>query len=363
MSACAARLVLSFVVALATVTFLPLIDTNTWWIRYLDFPRVQIFFCLLILTAIAIILRSQISKVGTIVVGIGLLALGHQAFKLYPFSSLSANAAESFDTCSTGSSFTLLIANVRKRNEDAAAFLNVVEAVNPDLLLILETDNWWDRSLQSLDDRFPEKVQFIPEGHGAFGMHVFSRLPLINPEFQFLFDGYTPMAVMGVKLRSGAVVQFVGVHPHPPLAWSQPTTLRDASLLQAALLAGSSPSATIVAGAFNSVPWEPVTRRAARIGRLLDPRIGRGIMPTFRVDSSLISWPLDQILFQEEFGLLEFGVLPAFGSDHYPVTASLCHAPGRDGLAAAPEANPGDIAEAEDSIEEAKVVGATNDGE
>ena len=292
-----------------------------------------------------------------------MLALGYQSSKLYPFTRLSANAAAGLDTCDTGNSFTLLIANVRKRNEDAGAFFDLVEAADPDLLLIMETDDWWDRNLQSLDEVFPEKMQFIPEGHGAFGMHVFSRLPLIDPEFQFLFEGYTPTAVTGVELHSGAVVRFVGVHPHPPLAWSQPTTLRDASLLKAALLAGSSASATIVvAGDFNSVPWEPVTRRAARIGGLLDPRIGRGIHPTFSADSLLISWPLDQILFQEAFGLLDFSVLPAFGSDHYPVMANLCHAPGRDNLAAAPEANPGDIAEAEASIEEARLLGSTDEG-
>jgi len=359
----AAGLVLGLLAVVAAVSFLPLLTTDIWWVRFLDFPRLQLAVALVLLLAGVVVFRSQMGKIGWAICALGVLALAYQTSKLYPFTGLLANAAVGLETCETGSSFTLLIANVQERNEEAAAFLDLVADVSPDLLLIMETDDWWDRNLQSLEESFSDKMQFIPEGHGAFGMHVFSRLPLIDPEFQFLFDGYTPTAVTGVELRSGEVVQFIGVHPHPPLAWSQPTTLRDASLLKAALLARSSASATIVAGDFNSVPWEPVTRRASRIGGLLDPRIGRGIYPTFSAKSILISWPLDQILFQEEFGLLEFAVLPAFGSDHHPVIVNLCHALRRDNLTAAPEANPGDIAEAEDSIEEARFVGPTNERE
>lgn len=360
LGAWAAGFVLILLAAVTALSFLPLLETNIWWIRFLDFPRLQLAFALVLMLAGVAVFRSQIGKIGWVICALGVLALAYQSSKLYSYIRLPANAQAGLDACETGSSFTLLIANVQERNEEAVAFLDLVEDVNPDLLLIMETDDWWDRNLRSLEENFPEKMQFIPEDHGAFGMHVFSRLPLMEPEFQFLFDGYTPTVVTGVELHSGAVVQFIGVHPHPPMAWSQPTTLRDASLLKAALLARFSASATIVAGDFNSVPWEPVTRRVSRIGGLLDPRIGRGIHPTFSADSLLISWPLDQILFQDEFGLREFAVLPAFGSDHYPVMVHLCHAPGRDDPTAAPGADPGDIEEAEASIEAARLIGPAN---
>lgn len=197
LGAWAVRLALSFLAALATVSFLPLIDTNIWWIRFLDFPRVQIAVALVYSVALVIAHQSQIGKIGWIVLGLGLLALGYQTSKLYPFTRLSAEAAAGLDNCSTSSSFTLLIANVQKRNQKAAAFLDLVAKVKPDLLLIMETDDRWDRNLQPLEEDFPEKMQFIPEGHGAYGMHVFSTLPLIDPEFQFLFHGYTPTAVTG----------------------------------------------------------------------------------------------------------------------------------------------------------------------
>ncbi len=353
----AAALTLGLIGIAAAASFLPLIETNRWWIRYLDFPRVQLAVALVLLLAVAIVLlRFRVGRIGWFVCGLGALALGYHAAKLHPLTPLAAPAAVGLESCAPGGSLALMIANVQERNEAAESFLDLVSEADPDLLLVMETDAWWDEALAALHENFPERAQFIPEGHGAFGMHVLSKYPLVSPEFLFLFDAYTPTAVTGVELPDGEVVQLVGVHPHPPLAWSQPTTLRDGSLLSAGLLARSSPAATIVAGDFNAVPWEPVTRRAARIGGLLDPRTGRGLHPTFSADSVLMSWPLDQILFQKAFGLLGFEVLRDIGSDHFPVMARLCHAPERDLRQTAPEPAPGDLEEAQTSIEAARAL-------
>ena len=32
-----------------------------------------------------------------------------------------------------------------------------------------------------------------------------------------------------------------------------------------------------------------------RIGELVDPRVGRGLYPTYHVDNWLMSWPLDPV--------------------------------------------------------------------
>lgn len=349
-----AALVVSLLALAVAGSFLPLIETNVWWIRYFDFPRLQLAIALLLLLAAAVALRSRVGRVGWGVVVLGVLALGYQTVTLYPYSPFPAHAAVGRETCDPESSLTLMIANVQEKNEEARPFLDLVAEVDPDLLLVMETDEWWDRHLAEMQDRYPEKEQFIPEDHGAYGMHVLSKLPLTSFEFLFLFDAYTPTAVADVELRNGETIQFLGMHPHPPLAWSQPTTLRDGSLLTAGLLSRASEAATIVAGDFNAVPWEPVTRRAARIGGLLDPRIGRGFLPTFSADSVLITWPLDQILFQAGFGLLDFEVLPQFGSDHHPVMARLCHDSENVLRQTPPEPEPDDLEEAERSIEAAE---------
>lgn len=163
--------------------------------------------------------------------------------------------------------------------------------------------------------------------------------------------GYSHTAFTQLQLPGGDVIDFTGLHPRPPLPSSQPTMLRDAHILSAAPDARASGNALILAGDFNAVPWERVTRPAIRIGGLLDPRVGRGLYPSYDSKSFAISWPLDHILFQSQFTVQSFETLPEFGSDHRAVVATLWHRP-----AAAldvPDLNPHDLAEAEASIEAA----------
>ena len=42
------------------------------------------------------------------------------------------------------------MANVLIDNRDASSLLSLVEEIDPDLLLLLETDAWWDRELEPL---------------------------------------------------------------------------------------------------------------------------------------------------------------------------------------------------------------------
>ena len=347
----AATLCLALLAVVATASLLPLIETNIWWVRFLDFPRLQFTVLTLVLLTLYLWFRVRPCRVEWIAVLCALAALGYHAYKLHPYSELVAPAAVAEASCTEGQALRVMIANVKRRNESAEAFLNQVAATGPDLLLVLETDAWWDERLSALRDQFRHQVQSIPDDHAFYGMHLFSKLELISPEFRFFFGADTPTAVTEVRLPDGEIIGFIGLHPRPPLAWSQPTTMRDAHILQAALRAREFDSPTILGGDFNAVPWERVTRRAMRIGGLLDPRVGRGLFPTYDTESLLISWPLDQILFQPQFTVQGYETLSDFGSDHRAVVASLCHQPAA--AQAAPELLAEDLAEAEASIDAA----------
>jgi endonuclease/exonuclease/phosphatase (EEP) superfamily protein YafD len=75
----------------------------------------------------------------------------------------------------------------------------------------------------------------------------------------------------------------------------------------------------IVAGDINDVPWSRNTRLFCSVSGLLDPRIGRGPLPTFPVNFSLLRFPLDHVFLSPEFRLIDFRRGPDLGSDHYPV--------------------------------------------
>ena len=156
-----------------------------------------------------------------------------------------------------------------------------------------------------------------------------------------------------MTLPSGEEVGFHGIHPRPPLLWSQSTANRDATILDAALEIAASERPSILAGDLNAVPWERVTRRAMRLGGLLDPRVGRGLYPTYDAQSALMRWPLDQILYQPSFTLAGMGTLGEVGSDHYPFMATLCFDPEAAAVQAPPAPEPDDLEEARTSFEAA----------
>ena len=90
-----------------------------------------------------------------------------------------------------------------------------------------------------------------------------------------------------------------------------------------------------------------------RLGGLLDPRVGRGLYPTYDAQSWIKSWPLDQVLHQPGFTLLDIEVLGEVGSDHDPFLASLCHRPEAAALQPPPQPLPNDLEEARASLEAA----------
>jgi endonuclease/exonuclease/phosphatase (EEP) superfamily protein YafD len=190
-------------------------------------------------------------------------------------------------------------------------------------------------------------VKHVPRDARFYGMHLLSRLPLRSSRVVFGFESETPSIVTGVQLASGAVVRLQGLHPYPPQLFGRGTTLRDAELYRAAMDAAASARPSIIAGDLNATPWETALHRTLRLGGLIEPRVGRGLVPTFGAESLGGSWPLDYVLVQDFIGVQQFGRLPSLGSDHRPVLADLCLDPELTARQEALPATPADGRKAE----------------
>ncbi len=350
----AASIVAVLLFAIAVLSLIPFAETNMWWVRYLDFPRIQFVVGLVVLLALYLILRRPLGTMGWATVALAIVAIGYNVYRVHPYAFVLDEQAIAVAECPEDAHVRILVANVQLGNRQAQELIDLVRGADPDLFLAMETDEWWDAQLRVLADELPHRIQHIPQEREHYGIHLFSRLELIEPQIEFVFGQDTPAVFSTVRLRNGATVAFQGLHPEPPLFWSQPTTMRDARLLSAALRAREASDPVIMAGDFNAVPWERVTRRSMRIGELLDPRVGRGLYPTYDANSLLLSWPLDQVLYQEEFALLSFQRLEPFGSDHYPVLAELCHMPAAAERQSPPALAERDLEEAETSLEAAR---------
>lgn len=329
-------------IALALLSFGALIETNTWWMRMTDFPRIH-YLIGLILILIGIVAARFMN--GKLRLGLALLALIAALYnerKLSPYFGLGDTAEL---TCEEAGTFSLMVANVRKGNRSASELLRLVEQYNPDLFLAMETNEWWDAQLAVLNSTMPHTAQRITGGY--FGMHFFSQLPISRTEVIFPVEQDAPSILTDVELPSGRHIRFMGLHPRPPHP-GESSTGRDAQLMWAALRARDSKIPTVIGGDLNAVPWEASVERLQRVGGFVDPRERHGYNATYDAKSWFLYWPLDQILHQTDLSVVSFTVLPSFGSDHYPVLATLCHAPSD---MAAPHLHEGDLAEAKQDID------------
>jgi endonuclease/exonuclease/phosphatase (EEP) superfamily protein YafD len=223
--------------------------------------------------------------------------------------------------------------------------------LEPDVLLAMETDAWWDRELSALEGDYPHRVREPLEN--TYGMHLFSKLELVDPEVRHLLEDDVPSIHAGIRLRSGAVIEFHGVHPKPPDV-DQDTAERDAELLIVGREVRKHGGAAIVAGDLNDVAWSRTNRLFQEISGLLDPRIGRGLFSTFNARWPLLRWPLDHVFFDETLALIELRRMGRIGSDHFPIYIALCHKPEAAARQSAPQPDAEDEQEADEAIEEGR---------
>jgi endonuclease/exonuclease/phosphatase (EEP) superfamily protein YafD len=162
----------------------------------------------------------------------------------------------------------------------------------------------------------------------TYGMILYSRLPLIDPQLRFLVKDEIPSIKTRVRLKDGRTIWLYAVHPEPPASLKPDKTPRgsgprDVELLLLAEELEKLDEPTIVVGDFNDVAWSHTTRLFKRLSRLLDPRRGRGMFNTFHARYAPLRYPLDHLFHSEHMTLVDFQRLPFTGSDHFPIYAAL----------------------------------------
>ncbi len=318
------------VVVVAT-TVLPFIRTDEWWVRVCDFPRLQIAVTgggVLLLGAPFLKRLRCADRVLAVLVA---MAVGVQLWFIFPYTRMAGEQVRAASRPTPENTLRLFTANVLMENRDSGALLDMIRAQDPDVILLTEPDDWWIAQCRPLETthRFTE----LHPLDNTYGMALYSRLELVSPELLFRIEPAIPSIRTGVRLRGGQVVDFHAVHPQPPgidppgQRDRQDSGPRDAELLVIARELKARGGPAIVAGDFNDVAWSHTSRLMQRTGGLLDPRVGRGLYNTFHASFPLLRYPLDHVFHTEHFTLAELRRLPFIGSDHFPISATLCYEP------------------------------------
>jgi endonuclease/exonuclease/phosphatase (EEP) superfamily protein YafD len=339
--------------AMIVATALPLLRSDRWWVRIFDFPRIQITFLLAAALALYPFFAGGFGAADYLLLALLAASLVYQAFMMFPYTPLARRQVQQSEAGRAGATFSLLFANVLMTNRNAARLKELIRAADPDIILTVETDDWWEGQLREFERTHPHAVR-RPQGN-TYGMLLYSRLELVSPKVEFLVQNDIPSIHARVKLPAGQEVGLHCLHPRPPFPTEdERATERDAELL----LVGRSikdeePIPVVVLGDLNDVAWSRTNYLFQDVSGLLDPRIGRGFYNTFHAKYPFMRFPLDHFFHSNHFRLVDFRRLPYFGSDHFPVFISLSYEPDAEAEQPELQATRDEQREATEKIEKA----------
>src|SRR5215212_7505979 len=271
-------------------TVLPLWRTTRWWVRLCDFPRFQIAVMLLVILILLPLVRVPHAPAEWAFVSALLAAFLWQMTWIWRYlPGAPREVQRGRSPRGAPESIALLTTNILVPSRGADRLLDIIVEADPDVILAVETDEWWcARLTEGLQSRYPHDVRY-PLSNG-YGMTLLSRLELVDPEIRFVVDEAIPSIRTGVRMRSGSVVDVYGVHPRPPSVM-QDSIERDLELIRVGSEIKERSRPAIVLGDLNDVAWSPddagiharrwVARSAprARLLQYLSCRLARLALP------------------------------------------------------------------------------------
>lgn len=300
--------------------------TSSWYIKILDFPRLQF----LILSLICFIAFAALKKdwhLPAIALTLGLASvIVIQSVYIVPYTFLGEKTVPSAESAEVSEKSTVgvLIANVLMTNRKAEVFLEIVRSTDPEMVLAMETNQWWVDQLEPLKKDYPYTMIYPLDN--AYGMALYSKYPLRESEIKFLHYPDVPSFHTQVQLPSGKTFMFHGVHPVAPVPSKKyPDNVgeEEFALVKVGEMVAANALPDVVAGDYNDVSWAHTTRLFQSKANLNNVRLGRGLYNSFNAKSPVRRWPLDHYFVTDEFALLELERLPDFNSDHFPMFAKL----------------------------------------
>lgn len=320
-------------VLLVSLVVIPYLKLQVWWVRGFDFPRLQSFVFGLTLLLVEIVVVDLTTLQGWVLISITCMFIVVQGWWVLPYSPLIKPEVKLATASQNEAQISLLNANVFTPNRNAQALLDLINHYQPDIVVTLESDQWWQDQLTTIEKDYPYSLKCPLDN--LYGMHVYSKIKFIQRQLAFLVEDDVPSMHFLFQLGSATDVRLHVLHPAPPSPTENKTSVeRDGELLQIAKYCQKQQKQNdvpvIVAGDLNDVAWSRSTRLFRKMSGLLDPRVGRGMFNTFHAKYWPVRWPLDHIFHSAHFRLVKMERLAKIGSDHFPIYVQLAYQPAKE---------------------------------
>jgi endonuclease/exonuclease/phosphatase (EEP) superfamily protein YafD len=211
-------------------------------------------------------------------------------------------------------------ANILYGSDDYAGVLDAVRAADADVVVLLEVTLAWAAELTALSEAYP--YSRMRARSGAFGLAVFSRLPV--EEWQELEPaGAGAPAILARISVDGRAVNILAAHVFPPVSAGR-AAMRNRQMAALAGIARAQTGPVVLLADLNATPWSSHFKRMLRDGVLRDARRGYGVKPTWPTFwPAVLRIPIDHCLITPDIAVQSFRTGPPTGSDHLPIIVDL----------------------------------------
>lgn len=317
--------------ALAIVQFLAtsisLYPTNRGIVRLLDFVREPSIYISGLLVVLALFVARPVRW---FVIAIAVLSAVINLFRMWPYTMLAGSQVPLPEDVDGMSCVKVMAFNVLQTNDRYGDVAAMIERVDPDVLLLMETNGTWIDALEPQLARYAYRLTEPLDN--KYGMAFATRLQVERATMVANTSSNTPTLYATMRVGDGARFEMIGLHPRPPLP-GESTQKRDENIARAGTQTPDRLDNVLAMGDFNDVPWSRTTQNFVHEGGFSDPRAGRGSYPTFPAGKTWVGWPLDQLFVKNGVKVESFERLEANGSDHLPMLANVCVGPEFDNSA------------------------------
>jgi len=218
-----------------------------------------------------------------------------------------------------GISLRVMYANVLTKNENKQGFISRVREAEPDILVVLETDQDWLKALEVFRDKYPATLSKARSDD--FGIAVFSAFPFTDAAVTTVGGVEVPAITATIEIGDREIF-LLALHTFPPkIARWDSHRMKQIEAIPEMIRDRTQPC--LVIADLNAAMWSPYYKQLIGNTGLRNTRKGFGLLPTWPAYYSPFLIPIDHILCTPDIQVLHCEKGKQFGSDHLPLIADL----------------------------------------
>lgn len=301
---------------LILLSLLPFIRCQLWVFRVAEFVKLQLLVFQVPVLAWGFYLVADAPWIWSIQI-LQALLIGYHVFILVRYTKFWRK--EIYEKGKDASdSIKIISCNILQFNKEYGRFIDLIRKEQPQIFVTMESDAVWENALRELESDYPNVVKVTLDN--TYGMHFYTKLKVNKSWVHYFVADDIPSIEAELETEDGHRFIFFAVHPPPPSPTEEENSKeRDGDLLSVAKKVRNYKMPVVVTGDFNNVAWARSSVLFKKTSKLIDARIGRGILSTFHANYWFFRVPLDLLFHSPNVFIDKLFIYPSVGSDHFPM--------------------------------------------